>query len=335
LPIDLLDPDDRTAEALTRFGIHQIHDLLRLPRRDLAARLGPELLTLVARARGEEVEPPLPEPRHFAIEEGIDLEAPIASLEPLAFVFRGLIARLVERLALRSLGCTELRLNLRLENGGQDSRRIGVASPTQDERVLLRLLRLAMEGRPPTAALDGVLITCEGIPLRREQLDLFLPRGPSAQALDQTLAELSSICGTERVGRPEVVDDHRPDAFALRPFTEGLRSERSAAGRPEESTSSRSANPAPARPSLSLRALRPPVRAEVRVVGGRPVFLRSAVSQGEILSAAGPWRTTGYWWSETAHFALDHYDIQMSDGCVLRLCFDWRSKWWQVDGLYD
>ncbi len=348
LPIDLLDPDDRTAEALTRFGIHQIHDLLRLPRRDLAARLGPELLTLVARARGEEVEPPLPEPRHLELEEGIDLESPIASLEPLAFVFRGLIARLVERLALRSLGCVELRLSLRLENGGQDSRRIGVASPTQDERVLLRLLRLAMEGRPPTAALDGVLLTCEGIPLRREQLDLFLPRGPSAQVLDQTLAELSSICGADRVGRPELVDDHRPDAFAVRPFTEAVRSGKAAPSKakpaPSQSASAHAsahahATYAPhvphAQPSLTLRALRPPVRAEVRIVGGRPVFLRSAVSQGEILNAAGPWRTTGRWWSEAAHFALDHYDIQMSDGCVLRLCFDWRSKWWQVDGLYD
>lgn len=325
LPIDLLDPDDRTAEALTRFGIHQIHDLLRLPRRDLAARLGPELLMLVARARGEEVEPPLPEPRHLEIEEGIDLESPIASLEPLAFVFRSLIARLAERLALRSLGCVELRLSLRLENGGQDSRRIGVASPTQDERVLLRLLRLAMEDRPPTAALDGVLLTCEGIPLRREQLDLFLPRGPSAQVLDQTLAELSSICGADRVGRPEVVDDHRPDAFALRSFTDAVKSGKTA---PQKSKSQ-------AQPSLTLRALRPPLRAEVRILGGRPVFLRSAVSQGEILMAAGPWRTTGYWWSETAHFALDHYDIQVSDGCVLRLCFDWRSKWWQVDGFYD
>ncbi|MFK7898487.1 MAG: hypothetical protein AB8G23_21825 [Myxococcota bacterium] len=351
LPIDLLDPDDRTAEALTRFGIHQIHDLLRLPRRDLAARLGPELLTLVARARGEEIEPPLPEPRHFALEEGIDLESPIASLEPLAFVFRGLISRLVERLTLRSLGCGELRLSLRLENGGQDSRRIGVASPTQDERVLLRLLRLAVENRPPTAALDGVLITCEGIPLRREQLDLFLPRGPSAQALDQTLAELSSICGADRVGRPEKVDDHRPDAFALRPFTAPPQNGKGTSpGRnsPNSAPASDSAHAhahahaharahahAPTSPNLTLRAIRPPIRAEVRVTGGRPVFLRSAISQGEVLVAAGPWRTTGHWWSETAHFALDHYDLQMSDGCVLRLCFDWRSKWWQIDGLYD
>ena len=103
LPIDLLDPDDRTAQALTRFGIHRIRDLLRLPQRDLAARLGPGLLSLVARARGEEDEPPLPEPRTTTIEEGQDLEVPIATLEPLTFVLRGLVSRLTERLDLRGL----------------------------------------------------------------------------------------------------------------------------------------------------------------------------------------------------------------------------------------
>ncbi len=49
----------------------------------------------------------------------------------------------------------------------------------------------------------------------------------------------------------------------------------------------------------------------------------------------GPWRTTGHWWEKSTHFAIDHYDVQMSDGSVLRLCFDWRTKWWQIDGLYD
>ncbi|MEO1934181.1 MAG: DNA polymerase Y family protein [Myxococcales bacterium] len=329
LPIDLLDPDDRTAQALTRFGIHCIQDLLRLSRRDLAARLGPGLLSLVAKARGEESELPLAEPRITSLEEAIDLEAPIGNLEPLAFICRGLLSRLIERLTLRALGCIELRLALQLENGALESRRIGVASPSQDERVLLRLLRLAVESKPPPAAIDRVTLICEGVALRLEQLDLFLPRGPSANELDQTLAELSAICGAERVGSPEVVDDHRPDAFALKPF---------AKRKPRSKTQTRShqAPPSPRRGlHLALRALRPPLRAEVRLERGRPVFARSTMSQGRILESAGPWRTTGHWWSKASHFATDHYDVQMSDGNILRLCFDWRMKRWVIDGLYD
>ena len=330
LSIDLLDPDDETADALSRFGIHRIQDLLGLSRRDLAARVGPQILALIARARGEEIEPPLEAPRSLALEEGIDLESPLENLEPLSFVLRGLVSRLTERLALRALGCGELRASLRFEAGGHDERRIALAAPSQDERVLLRLLRQAFESKPPAAAIDGVTLVCEGVRLRREQLDLFLPRGPDPNQLDQTLAELGSICGSERVGSPAVVDDHRPDVFALRPFS-GRVAESGAVG--VSSTCTQPDTRAAAR--LTLRAVRPPARAEVRVDGGRPVFVRSAVSQGEVVEIAGPWRTTGQWWSEAGHFAVDHYDVQMSDGSVLRLCFDWRQNQWQVDGLYD
>ena len=328
LSIDLLEPGDRIAEALTRFGIHRIHDLLRLSRRDLAARLGTGILELVARARGEETGTPIAEPRNGPLEESLDLEVPISSLEPLTFVLRGLTSRLLERLRLRSLGCFELHLEMELEEGAREIRRIGLASATQDEQLLLRLLRSALESKPPGAAVLGVRLRSEGVPLHREQLDFFLPRGPGPSALDQTLAALGALCGPDRVGAPTLLDDHRPDAFALKPFrpNPSIQSARSGTDRPGSSTEG---------PRLGLRALRPPLRAEVRTRRGKPAFIRSTMGEGEILVSAGPWRTTGHWWSESTHFAVDHYDIQMSDGTVARLCFDWRTKWWQIDGLYD
>src|SRR5262245_22723795 len=41
LPLDLLNPDDDLADALSRFGVRRVADLLRLPERALGARLGP------------------------------------------------------------------------------------------------------------------------------------------------------------------------------------------------------------------------------------------------------------------------------------------------------
>jgi len=326
LPIDLLDPDDRTAQILTRFGLHRIRDLLRLSRRDLAARLGPPLLTLIARARGEETEPPLHEPRNRRLEEGIDLESPIGSLEPLFFVLRGLASRLARRLELRSLGCHELRLSLQLENRRHAHRRIGMASSHHDAGVWLRLLRSALESKPPPAPVERVTLDCEGIPLCPEQIDLFLPRGPGPNELDRTLAELEALCGVERVGTPGVADDHRPDAFELRPFRGDRRSESRLP--PEERTRMGG-------PRLTLRVLRPPQPAEVRLEGGSPISLRSPVAHGRLTAVAGPWRSTGHWWSKSAHFAIDHYDVQTSDGLLCRLGFDWRKKRWQIDGIYD
>jgi protein ImuB len=326
LPLDLLDPDDRTAEALTRFGIRCVRDLLRIPPRDLAARIGPDLLGLVARARGEEKEPPLSEPPEPILEEGQDLEVPMDRLEPLVSTLRDLVSRLTERLILRGLGCVTLRLTLRIEGGGRIARRIGVASPCQDEQVLERLLQLAIERDPPPAPVEGLSLCAEGRPLRREQLDLFLPRGPSPSALDRTLAELVSLCGEARVGSPRIVDDHRPDTFSLAPFRPPRR---------PSATPSRTLPPLRRRARLALRALRPPISADVRLSEGRPAHLDSAISRGRILRAAGPWRATGRWWSSAHRFAFDHYDVQVEDDSLLRVRFDWVRKEWQVDGVYD
>jgi len=323
LALDLFDPDDRLAQALTRLGIHTVRDLLRLPRRGLAQRLGPGVLALLARARGEEANPALPEPTSTRIEEAIDLESPIDHLEPLGFVLRGLISRFCERLALRGLACDSLDLRLGLEGGGQDARRIGFAAPTLDPRVLFRLTTLALAEHSPHAPIEYVALGSEGVPSQTDQLDLFLPRGPDPAALGRTLSELESLCGEGQVGAPQVLDHHDPLGFGLGPFAPPNR----------ESLQLPARMPPPALPAL--RALRPPLRAEVRVHGGKPAFIRSAVTRGDVIKVAGPWRTTGYWWSEEERFALDHFDIQVSDGSVVRLGFDWLKRSWQIDGIYD
>jgi protein ImuB len=322
LPIDLLDPNDKLGQQLTRFGVHTVRDLLRLPRRALAGRLGPEVLQLAAMARGEEDEPPLPSPEGEQSCEAIDLEFPVDRSEPLLFVLRGLLSRLMERLALRRLASGPLDLQLDLTGGGRDVRQIGVAAPTRDVRVLLRLISLTLETNPPQAPVEAVSLATQGSPLRRDQLDLFRPPGPDPNTLDRTLSELESLCGAGRVGAPEVADDHRPDAFGLKPFK-------------PPSSSPLPLQPQPYDETLVVRALRPPVSAEVRVNRGVPVTLRSAISSGDVVQASGPWRTTGRWWSDTERYALDHFDVQVSDGTVLRLCFDWHARCWRVDGVYD
>jgi protein ImuB len=334
LPIDLLNPSDELAQALTRFGVHSIRDLLNLPERALAQRLGPGILRLVARARGEEVEPPLPEPRDTRLREAIDLDDPandtahcaIENLEALSFVIRGLISRLTDRLALRNLACGPIDLTLDLCGGGRDHRRIGVAAPTRDPRVLLRLVVQALETQPPSAAVEGASVSTEGQPGRVDQLDLFRVPGPDPAGLDRTLVELESLCGPGQVGAPAVLDDHRPDVYDVKPFT-GSACAVNNTGPPSATSFPTS--------SLVVRALRPPVRAEIRLSKGRPEAIRSAVACGRVVHASGPWRTTGRWWSEEGRFAMDHYDIQVSDGTILRLRFDWMHRDWQVDAIYD
>jgi protein ImuB len=322
LPVDLLAPEDALAESLTRFGIRRIGELARLPPAALAARLGAAALALLARARGEEEPLPLPVHAETRLCEAIDLEYALDRLEPLGFVLRGLLSRLAARLGARGLVCGELELELGLEGGGRDARRIGVAAPTRDERALLGLLRLALETQPPCAPVEAAALATRGVPARADQLDLFRPAGPAPEVLGRTLAKLEALCGEGRVGVPAVAADHHPDAFGLGAFSATSRE-------PEPRQADRE------EPPLALRALRPPAPAQVREQAGRPTWLRSAVANGPVLRVAGPWRTSGNWWSEERCFAYDSYDVHTGDGSVVRLRRDLLRRTWEIDGIYD
>ncbi|MGH0029774.1 MAG: DNA polymerase Y family protein [Myxococcota bacterium] len=324
LPIDLLDPDDALAERLGRFGVRTLRDLLALPRRELVTRLGVGALALADLARGRSRDLPLPAGSEDVLVEAVDLEHPVDRQEPLLFVLQGLLSRLLARLEVRHLGCGALSLQLDLDGGGRDVRRVGVAAPTRDLRVLIRLLHQALEARAPEAAVETVRVETRGVATRSDQLDLFRPAGPAPDTLSQVLAELSSLCGDGHVGAPAVADSHHPDALALRPFPPKPATSRGHDDGDDAFTT-----------QLALRVLRPPVAAQVRLQGDRPASLRSPVANGSVLRCAGPWRTTGGWWSEQGRFAFDHFDVLTHDGTVSRLRFDHVSRSWQIDAVYD
>ena len=157
--------------------------------------------------------------------------------------------------------------------------------------------------------------------------------------LGNTLTELEALCGSGRVGAPQIADDHRPDAFGIGPFqprpsapSQNARHEdRRRDGKPQAENVKDNAAEYP----LALRALRPPVAAQVVLQGGQPQSIRSGIASGRVLRAAGPWRTTGGWWSQEGRFAYDSFDVLISDGTVARLRYDHVHKTWQINAIYD
>lgn len=340
VPVASLEPSAALAITLQRWGIRSIGDIAALPASAVGARLGPEGVSLVRRARGEDEHPLVPRPLPLHFEEGVEVEYGIDGMEPCLFVLRGLLDRLTARLAVRGLVCGDLRLSCGLVTRGRDERTVTVAAPSNEVKALLTLMRLQLDAHPPPAAIETLRVAAVPECLRAAQLDLFRPNGPAPARLAVTLARLTAICGAERVGMPVVADSHRPDAYGLASFAPALQGD-SRESRVERTTCSQSdhLSTLDSRPSteivpLALRAVRPPQAIEVFCERDRPEFVRGEHFAGRVVHAAGPWRVQGDWWND-GRYARDYYDTQLSDGCVYRVYCELTTQSWFVDGVYD
>ncbi|MGA2194900.1 MAG: hypothetical protein ABSH40_06485 [Bryobacteraceae bacterium] len=361
LPLALLGPSPELQETLERWGIRRFRDMAALPPLGIAERLGPEGLHLRELARGEARRKLVPLAEPLCFEDELELEYPVELLEPLAFVLARLINGLATRLATRGLATNELRLRLKLETRATDERTLRLPVPSLDTKVFLKLLQLDLEAHSPAAPIVHVRLAVEPVKPQAAQSGLFVPVTPEPVKLELTLARIQSIVGEGRVGSPEILDTHRPDAFRVTsPLTgwfsafpqpphraynsdashdrEGVvsRTRTTSAGQ-----SARRADPPvrgrpPGRPScptkLSLRMFRPPRAARVALASGQPSFVAADGIRGKILDLAGPWRTSGDWWTADP-WLRDEWDIALSDGALYRLyCC---PHGWFLEGSYD
>ena len=315
LPLTLLEPTPEMLETLERWGIRRFRDLAALPELGLAERLGPEGLRLHKLARGAGDRPlrPVAEPLHF--EEEAELEYPVELLEPLMFVLAQLLSGLRARLAAHGLATNELRLRLKLENRGEHLRTLRFPVPMLDTKAFLKLLDLDLGAHPPLAPVVKVWLEAEPAKPRAAQTGLFIPIAPEPEKLELTLARLRGLVGEGNVGSPELLDTHRPGVFRMRGYGERAR------GRGGEGAK-----------HLALRVIRPARTARVQMASGQPVHVQAEGVRGHVTAAAGPWRTSGDWWT-TDPWARDEWDIALSDGALYRI-YSERGRWF-VEGSYD
>jgi protein ImuB len=349
LPLELLEPPEAPAAALERWGIRTAGELARLPRPEVALRLGPEGVALHRLAAGEEDEAFVPDPAREALREGIDLEHPVATLEPFLFVLRGLLARLADRLEVRGEGFAELLLEMHLEGGERGALRVKLVAPTREVPAALALARLQLEAHPPGGPVESVAVLATPGRVRLAQGELFGPPRPAPGRLAMTLARLAALVGPDRAGSPAVPDTHRPGAWAIVPFVLHESRERLPVARSPLSAKT-APDSAPVRSSSFtddgqrttdtcllppiLRAFRPPIEARVGMAGARPLSARAGDAGGVVLAWAGPYRFVGDWWTEEP-FARDDYDVATADGSLLRVFFDRLAGRWFAEGRYD
>ena len=322
LPLDALELPDELQDALRRFGLHTLGEVAALPPGPLAARLGPEAALLSRLARGEDASGLVPRTEPERFEEGEELDWDASSVEPLLFVWKGLLDRLAQRLAARGLMARELALQLRVADGSWDERVLDLAAPTREVAALLQLLRLSVESRPPPAGVRAVRLSAAITREVLDQLPLFGAPGATPTQLAAAVARLSALVGPDRVGRPSAPDRWAPFAAECGKFAPG--------------PAPRAPIPAPVQASLGARALRPPRTAEVRCDdSGAPLLvIGEGALGGRVVASAGPWRTVAEWWTDSP-VALDAWDLELAGGLLIRAARELSSGTWRIEAVYD
>ena len=118
---------------------------------------------------------------------------------------------------------------------------------------------------------------------------------------------------------------------------------------PYRASSPQSLGPSPQSLTSALRRCRQPVPARVAVADGRPVRVttdRRGFAGGTVTHCAGPWRTSGEWWSggsrgpaphqlHQARWDRDEWDVSLSDGAIYRIFQDRENDGWFIDAIVD
>ena len=329
LPVNALLADPDLLETFERWGIRTLGQLAALPDVAVVERLGQDGRRSQMLAKGADPRPLIAKEQTTIFEETVELEDPIELLEQLLFVLNRMLEQLCARLVMRALATNEVKLAFTLENDGSIhknketyTKSLKLPTPTQDNKILLKLFQLDLQASPPQAPILFIKLRAEPARPRTAQAGLFLPQSPEPARLEVTMVRIRNMVGEGRIGAPTLLDAHRPVAFRINQFVA------------KEPLIAKSLMvPKIDHKPTGFRIYRPPVAAYVELKNRIPSRVSSAKACGDVLDSAGPWRTTGGWWSEMA-WARDEWDVLLGTA-LYRIYQELRTGQWFIEGAYD
>ncbi|MGH7943521.1 MAG: hypothetical protein ACREF9_00705, partial [Opitutaceae bacterium] len=243
----------------------------------------------------------------------------IETLEPLLFILRRFLDRLALELRASQHVAAELQLALRLQDDTQHTRSFRLPEPTADTGILFRALHTHLESLQTVAAITAVqLQITPARPLVRQQ-GLFDTGLRDPHGFAETLARVSALVGSDRIGTPHPADTHRPDTFTLVPPAPVI--------------------PPPAGPplhppiGLPLRRFRPPLPARLGSTDDGATYLWADGLRGEISFRSHPHPSDGDWWQADRAWRRVEWDIAFAQGGLYRLLQIGDAYF--IEGEYD
>lgn len=325
-PLDILAPEAEVANVLRLWGIRCLGDLRALPRAELTERLGAAAGRLWDLADGGRFRLLTLVRAPTAFIQEMDLDYEVETLEPLLILLRRMLETLAGRLAAAYAVAGNLRLTLRFTNGPDYEREFQVPDPCREVDLLFRMLHTHLDSF--TAAWPVCAVRLEAVPSRpvKRQAQLFEGGLKDPNRFAETLARLEGLLGPGRIGRPQVLDSHRPDAVEVKSY---------------EAELDRGEGPGEDIPALGLplRRFRPPLPVRVWCEPGREAMARPAVVHDgrrwkhlAVTDCLGPWRMSGDWW-DTGRWDREEWDVALEHGELCRLV-QMRGRWF-MEGIYE
>jgi protein ImuB len=326
LPLAVLQLEPEQQETFTSWGIQTLGALAALPQKALIARIGQTGYRLQALSRGEyqHLLVPAEPPTDTILSESTELEHPVDLLEPLLFLLGRMLEQIIARASERALAIAYVETCLVLDGASRREHRrvVRPALPEYNHHTLLKLIQLDLETHPPQAAVIALYMQAQPARPQTGQQGLFAPQTPEAGQLEILLARLRKLLGENRVGAPELLDSHCPDAFRLVPFV----SNTDAAPQAVVSGIQTSA----------LRILRPPHAVRVEIERSRIVTLFLDGKKLSVHKASGPWKTSGAWWTHS-DWCREEWDVALGgqNKQCCRVAYDPAANCWYLIGIYD
>jgi protein ImuB len=203
-------------ELIALLGFESAAELAALPAGELTRRLGQEGHDLDRLLSGGH---PFAWPRESMMpvepeRAALELDQPVEELEPLLFLGKSLLDRVLAGVAAGRQVMAELRVVARLDDRSEVAHLLRPAEPTLEARPILDLFRLWLENRPFSAPVLGMEMTATGArPASARQLSLYHRREEQeSTALGRAVARLRAAFGSSCAVRPVLADRFRPEA---------------------------------------------------------------------------------------------------------------------------
>lgn len=323
-PLTFIPMDAEVRETLVALGLTRAGQLAALDPGDVEARFGPPGLAAWRLARGEDLRRPMLAREVPADTVELELPVPADTLEPVLFLVRAALGRLLDPVRRDGQAVAGVGIELKLDKVGEDGEdgkdgliQVRPARALARFEPLYEQCRAALENVVLSAPVLGLVVRIlERVSATSEQGDLLHTGWRDPAAAEAAFARLRATLGPDTVVRPVALDGFVPERRG-RWETRGER--------PEARGVHAGLSPLASSLSPSWRLLNPP---EAITTTASDFTWREQARR--ITARGGVERLSGDWWKDG--YARD-YACWESDG-VRFLVFRSEARWY-VQGWMD